>query len=1548
MIHVIDVKNPFNVREKTDIYVPVTGGSVSSYHIPVGGTYHYAINGKPVSAEAIPVDGDEIVIMPYVGKKAFSWILTIGLTVALGMITGGAGFAAGWSVGVRIGVGLAVSVLGGMLTNKLTPVPKIDMSNTEQSNTYGWGGAQTVTGQGYVLPVLYGRMKTGGIMLQRHVISDGEKQYLNLLYCLAEGPIDSITDIKLNGNPIENYSGVNVEKRYGTNNQSAIKNFNDSYADTVLSYELNPSSEWSHYELQGNAAEGLEITFCFPVGLYYSNDRGGVDATWVDLQAQYRLVGTSKWHDFEIPNNGRISENSNTAFYRVYRVMDITAGQYEVRARCSAKAGTSIRYANRIQWQSVTQIIYDDFVHPGKALLGIRALATDQLSGNDPQMTCIMERSTVLVWNPTEKAYVNKPACNPAWAAYDIMHQCRDFNGTKVVFGAKAACMDYYAFAAWAQMCENAGIEFHYLFDTPLRNWDAVCYPARIARGSVFMAGTKITCVYDFASQPVQLFTVSNVKKESFKEEFLEMAQRANAVEVSFMNKDKDYERDVLTVYGDDYDTTEAVINPTQLEIMGCTSVEQAYHFARWKLRENRYEIRTISFEAFADAIACKLGDVILVQSDVALWGDGGRIEKVEGNVITVDRPIDTDYTDIMVRNQQTDEIHETKIVSISENVITVAKATGMSADAIFAVGRTGKKPKKVKVLNIEKSHTEETRIITGIEYYDELYDPDTSVVPELPTYDNTISPPKDLVLTWEVFSSNNGNVRYLVNCTWINPVIPNTIKLEVSKNDGPWMLLQTLLSGTNNSRFDAEPDARYTVRVYAENAIGRRSVSAYASLNMADAYQPAAAPTDVKISTRFRELKDGVNRYDVSVKWGPSGLRGQIYYKTNHIQIRDMVVTQGQAIKDVGFENGWTYAGEGINQIVIPQAITGDTYRIAICTADSTGVYTAPDNAQKFDYTVKAKTTTPNTPDGFSVTFGSEANATWNEVANADIEFYEVRTNTAVGKDTGLLTRTSNLFAVLPLTERTGLLYLYAKGLLHYSSPAVLEYNKPAPPKPNAPALTAKLGGFSLMAGTIPSGCTGMNIYIDGAKQVQVHTVNNVYTYTCDAGIYDVIVAYTDMFGEGPQSEESRIVVKATVDSALLEQQAVTKEKLDTALQTAVENADKSILDISALNGRMAAAEGEISSVQAAINTAQGNIAALDSKIDTDISEIESELNKAPSNSGYKSIQDLVTENGQLRSTIANNKTTQDGINQTNATQISQTATAINTLAGRVTTAEGKINSNTTAIQQNADNITSVATRVTTAEGKITSVQTGVNQNAEAITGLATRTTDNETDIAAVQLQADNISSTVTSNKNAQDKINAGTTSSGLLTKINSNTTAIQQNADNITSVATRVTTAEGKITSQSSSIQQNADGLAAIIRSLNNLNDAESAYTAFSALAGAIALKLSQGDMETYLQADHTGFYIKASLIDIDSTTRIGNNIISKNMIQSNAVTAEKIASDAVTADKISVDSLSAICATIGILRTATSGARLEVRSKEIRVYDENNVLRVRLGVW
>ena len=50
----------------------------------------------------------------------------------------------------------------------------------------------------------------------------------------------------------------------------------------------------------------------------------------------------------------------------------------------------------------------------------------------------------------------------------------------------------------------------------------------------------------------------------------------------------------------------------------------------------------------------------------------------------------------------------------------------------------------------------------------------------------------------------------------------------------------------------------------------------------------------------------------------------------------------------------------------------------------------------------------------------------------------------------------------------------------------------------------------------------------------------------------------------------------------------------------------------------------------------------------------------------------------------------------------------------------------------------------------------------------------------------------------------------------------------------------------------------------------------------------------------------------------------------------------------DKASIGNLSALSANIGHFKSAQTGARLEIKDSVLLVYDTNNTLRVRLGLW
>ncbi|CAD7336040.1 hypothetical protein FIM10_04000 [Sphingomonadales bacterium 56] len=75
------------------------------------------------------------------------------------------------------------------------------------------------------------------------------------------------------------------------------------------------------------------------------------------------------------------------------------------------------------------------------------------------------------------------------------------------------------------------------------------------------------------------------------------------------------------------------------------------------------------------------------------------------------------------------------------------------------------------------------------------------------------------------------------------------------------------------------------------------------------------------------------------------------------------------------------------------------------------------------------------------------------------------------------------------------------------------------------------------------------------------------------------------------------------------------------------------------------------------------------------------------------------------------------------------------------------------------------------------------------------------------------------------------------------------------------------------------------------------------------------------------------------------IDGNVLAQHLGAGSVIT-DKLGAGAVTAAKVSVTQLSAITATIGVLRTATTGARMEIRDNAIKVFDTSNVLRTQVG--
>lgn len=404
----------------------------------------------------------------------------------------------------------------------------------------------------------------------------------------------------------------------------------------------------------------------------------------------------------------------------------------------------------------------------------------------------------------------------------------------------------------------------------------------------------------------------------------------------------------------------------------------------------------------------------------------------------------------------------------------------------------------------------------------------------------------------------------------------------------------------------------------------------------------------NLKAHNRYRQLVDGVSRYDLEVEWEPpedmtSYLEGQVWYKTDHEQGDRLVIKEGVPADELGYQHDWTFAGSGQNRATIPQAIVGDTYRIAVTTKDRWGAATSPDQAPRIEILVAVKSEIPNTPEGFGITFGNRVELYWDEVTNSDIAYYEVRTDQNAGLGTAsLVVRTSSLKASVTLVERTGTLYLYACNAQgKYSYPAVLTYNKPRPDAPTNIAITTALRGANFRVPPIPSTATSVRYYISGTKTTDmIESKNPFVVYQCEPDVYSIYACYVDIFGEGYRTVDYAFTVTPYIDPKWLKDEAISLKKVDKEIQDAVKDAQQALPNLNEKVAELTKTDDEIKA------TVQDNTTKMSSQIEQNADSITSVVTNLSDSDKAKNNYSAIA---QLNDDIALRVAKDDVVNQIN-----------------------------------------------------------------------------------------------------------------------------------------------------------------------------------------------------------------------------------------------------------------------------------------------------------
>lgn len=327
--------------------------------------------------------------------------------------------------------------------------------------------------------------------------------------------------------------------------------------------------------------------------------------------------------------------HSQTTLKAVYRSPTLPRGNYEVKITRLTDATDSTYIRDATITGVVERQLNQGLSYPHSALLAVefQPYASKQFQ-SIPNITFLNHGVMIRAWNDSLNNWETKASSNPAWVYLDMMTNTR--------YGAKRpdSEIDLVALREWATFCDDNELEFNGVFDVSQESvWDAMQKVLRVGRASPTMNGGKYSVTIYKAKPPVQLFNNSNIIEGSLSSQWGNRNERVNTVEFTFNDKLDDYKPRTIRLYDTNVLSANIPERVESVELVGITNEEQAYKEATLALNLNR-SIQTVNFRAFLDAIACTVGDVVLVQHDMPSWGQGGRIVSGTTTTAVLDRPV--------------------------------------------------------------------------------------------------------------------------------------------------------------------------------------------------------------------------------------------------------------------------------------------------------------------------------------------------------------------------------------------------------------------------------------------------------------------------------------------------------------------------------------------------------------------------------------------------------------------------------------------------------------------------------------------------------------------------------------------------------------------------------------------------------------------------------------------------------------------------------------------------------------------------------------------
>lgn len=654
-----------------------------------------------------------------------------------------------------------------------------------------------------------------------------------------KGPANKWKSTYFDNTPIQNANGVddndessfnfkNTEIAYtlGTQDQMPLQGFEMSEREVSVGAEIKNVTPVTRTVIDPDVTR-LRIT-CGVSALFSQNENGDTEGTSVSLEIL--INGQSR----TVKN---INGKSSSRFYRSYIIDNLPPKPFTITVKRLTADSKSQRLQNGTHWVSYTEIIDTKLSYPNMALIGIKT--DSRYNPNFPNVNLLLYGRLVKVpstYNPETRTY--EPGIwrgdwkeewtdNPAWIFYDLVTNSLAGLGKRIgEYG-----LDKFQLYQIAKYCDEL-VDDGYggkeprmvsnLWITEQRDaYNVLSDMASVFRSIAVWNGTQFSAIQDRTSDPVCLYTQSNVLDGKFSRQFAAGKTIFTAVEVEYADERNLYQKAIEYV-ADDLMIARYGYNVKKITAYGCTSRGQAHRYGKWVLETSRLEQCTITFAVGRQGLLHLPGDIIeIADNDFAGKTLGGRVIAINGKTVTLDQPVEitgNSYLSYLNDEMQLVKIKIINADNTNKSVVTLeTNPVGLNVMDDWVLKTPQISTQLYRALGITEND-DGSYTITALQHEPQkeaIVDGSASFVPVVSTMHNGLTK----VTNADVVYSADG-----IKLTWSVPTTDTLLTYEVRLYRNGKVFKTYLNLKNPEISFEGLPDGSYTAEIRAKNQSGQLS----------------------------------------------------------------------------------------------------------------------------------------------------------------------------------------------------------------------------------------------------------------------------------------------------------------------------------------------------------------------------------------------------------------------------------------------------------------------------------------------------------------------------------------------------------------------------------------------------------------------------------------------------------------------------------------------------------------------------------------------------